>query len=125
VSERTERFSKLLKEELSELLFRGVKDPRVSEAGLLTITQIRVSDDLGVARVYVSLFGADEEKERALLKGLQSASPFLHTELGRRLRIKKIPELRFSLDSSSDHVNRVESLLKEIAEEKRRHGHDP
>lgn len=119
MSERAERFARVMKEELSALLLRGVKDPRVSEAGLLTITHVRVSDDFGVARVYVTLFGADQEKERALLKGLKSASAFLHAELGRRLRTKKIPELRFFLDSSSDHASRVESLLKEISDEER------
>jgi ribosome-binding factor A len=117
MSDRALRFARLVQEELGELLAR-VKDPRVADAGLLTVTHVRVSDDLGVARVQVALHGADDDKRRALLKGLSSARSYLQGELGRRLRTKKVPELRFHFDDTDDRADRVEELLRQIAAEK-------
>jgi ribosome-binding factor A len=122
MSDRALRFARLIQEELNQLVQREVKDPRVSEAGLLTITHVRVSDDLGVARVLVTLHGGDEQKERALLQGLGSAAAFLRAELGRRLKTKKLPELRFHLDDTDDKADRVSQLLKEISEEPKGEG---
>jgi ribosome-binding factor A len=119
VSERAQRFARLVQRELSELLQRGVKDPRVSEAGLVTVTHVRVADDLGVARVLVTLHGGDAIKEKALLAGLSRASAYLRAELMRRLKAKKVPELRFELDRTDERADRVTALLREIAEEGR------
>jgi ribosome-binding factor A len=117
MSDRPLRFARLVQQELGELLAK-VKDPRVAEAGLMTVTHVRVSDDLSVARVLIALHGADQERQRALLKGLASARPFLQGELGRRLRTKKVPELRFHLDETDDRADRVDELLRQIAREK-------
>jgi ribosome-binding factor A len=117
MSERALRFGRLVQEELSDLLHRGIKDPRVTDAGLVTITHVRVSDDLGVARVTVALHGSDAGKEKALLAGLARASAFLRAELGRRLKARKVPELRFVLDETGDQADRVTALLREISEE--------
>jgi ribosome-binding factor A len=116
MGDRAVRFAESVRMELAELLPQ-VKDPRVSGAGLLTVTHVRVSDDLSVARVQVSLHGADEEHQRAMLKGLGSAAGWLKRELGRRLRAKKLPELRFHLDDTDDKAGRVEELLRQIAAE--------
>ena len=115
MSQRAERFAKLVQEELSALLVHGIKDPRVTEAGLVTITHVHVSDDLGVARVLVTLHGLgprpkdgagcdDKERQRALLMGLKSARPYFGAELGRRLKSKKgyrILEVRGSEPSAA------------------------
>jgi ribosome-binding factor A len=103
--------------ELAALL-PSVKDPRVSDAGLLTVTHVRVSDDLSVARVQIAVHGADEAKQRDMLKGLGSAAGWLKREIGRRLRAKKVPELRFHLDDTDDKAGRVEELLRQIAAER-------
>src|SRR5947209_15382432 len=117
MGDRAIRFAESVRMELAELL-PAVKDPRVSDAGLLTITHVRVSDDLSVARVQVAVHGADEEKLKGVLKGLASAAGWLKREIGRRLRAKKVPELRFHLDDTDDKAGRVEELLRQIAAER-------
>jgi ribosome-binding factor A len=93
---RSERVGDLLKEELSELILREVKDPRV---GFVTITGVQVSADLRHARVYVVTHEAGEEQERTL-EGLQSARGYLRGALGRRLHLKYIPDLSFNIDET-------------------------
>jgi len=115
---RAERFARSVQEELSTLL-SSVKDRRVSEAGLLTITHVRVSNDLGVARVQIAVmpYGGGEidmEQTAALLEGLARAAPYLRRELGRSLQSKKIPELRFHFDETGERAERVEAILAEI-----------
>ena len=91
MSRRTVRVNELLREEISELLLREVKDPRVGQ-GLVTITEVEVSPDLRHATVYVSHLG--EEAERAgVLKGLEHSAHFLHRELMHRLAMRNVPEL--------------------------------
>jgi ribosome-binding factor A len=114
---RAERFAAVVQEELAMLLGE-VKDPRVSEAGLITVTHVRVSDDLGVARVLLTVHGATELEQAKLLEGLKSASSYLRRQLGRALQSKKVPELRFHLDETDARADRVETLLREIAGEK-------
>jgi len=115
---RAERFARSVQEELSPLL-STVKDRRVSEAGLLTITHVRVSDDLGVARVQVAVMpfgGGDiqDDQRAALLEGLNRAAPYLRRELGRSLQSKKIPELRFHFDETGERAEKVEAILAEL-----------
>lgn len=105
---RAERVGDLIREELSELLLRAVKDPRV---GMVTITEVAVSPDLRAARVYV-ITRAGEGVEDQTLAGLRAASGFLRGELGRRLRLRVIPELAFFSDPSLDHAMRIASLLR-------------
>ena len=119
MGQRAERFARSVQEELGQILARGLKDPRVSEAGLLTITHVRVSDDLSIAWVKVALHAAEPDRATALIEGLTNASGYLSRGLGRRLSAKKIPELRFSLDATDTQADRVESLLKEIAAERK------
>jgi len=120
MGQRATRFARSVQEELGAILARGgIKDPRVSEAGLLTVTHVQVSDDLSVARVLVTLHGADENQKKALLKGLHSARGHLQRDLGRSLQSKKVPELRFELDEVDRSADRVEELLREIAAEKK------
>lgn len=109
MSRRTDRVNELLREEISQLLQRSVKDPRISE-GLVSITEVVVSPDLRRATVYVSYFG--EESARAgVMQGLEHAAPFLHQELVRRLTMRNIPQLVFKLDSSLERGARLTSLI--------------
>jgi len=109
---RTDRVGDLVRQVLSELLVRGVKDPRVA-AGFVTITGVDVSPDLRHARVYVSALG-DEAAREAALAGLRSAAGWLRRELGRRIHTKYTPELTFSRDPSIETARRVESLLADL-----------
>ncbi len=110
---RLERVGDLLKEELSELILREVKDPRV---GFVTITGVRVSADLRHARVYVVTHETGEERERTL-EGLQSARGYLRGALGRRLRLKYIPDLNFGIDETLEQGFRIHEILKSLATE--------
>ena len=107
---RQDRVSALIQRELSEVIHRVVKDPRVA---FCTITHVEVSSDLKYVDVKVSVIGGLEQKE-ATLAGLKSAAGFLRREIGRRMALRYSPELRFSLDDSVDHLMKIDGLLKEI-----------
>ncbi len=83
----------------------------------MTITQVRITADLGLARVAVVLHGGDKVKEKELVAGLERAAPFLRSELRRRLDSKKTPELRFEIDAGAEASNRIGEILKSIHEE--------
>ena len=107
MSRRVDRINGLLREEISRLLSREIKDPRLS--GLLTITQVSTSSDLRNAKVYLSVLGTDEENTAAL-RGIQSAATFMRKQLRERLRLKYVPFLTFEIDNSmetSDHIFRL------------------
>lgn len=108
-SRRLARLNEQLKREITILVREEVRDPRV---GMATVTGVETSADLSVARVYVSFMGDDEEKEQGL-EGLRAAAPFIRAELGRRLHIRQIPELRFQLDRSLEYAMKIERLLQE------------
>jgi ribosome-binding factor A len=107
---RTARLNEQLKRELSGLIRDQVRDPRV---GVVTITGVVTTKDLGVARVHVRTVGADAEREDTLA-GLEAAAPFLRMALGRVLRIRRVPELRFQEDLSLEHARRIEEVLAEV-----------
>jgi ribosome-binding factor A len=111
MNRRLERLGGLFQEELSGLLLREVKDPRL--ARLVSITRVVVSSDLRHARVYVSVMGSEEEKT-STLEGLTAAAPFLRRELNDRLALRRIPELSFRRDDSLEQGSRVLDLLKQI-----------
>jgi ribosome-binding factor A len=114
MSQRVERFQRMVHEELS-LLVDGLSDPRLSEA-LFTINHVQLAPDLGSARVYITVKDGDEKQ---VLKGLASAASFLRRELGRTLQSKKTPELHFYIDEAQERGDRVEQILREISEEKK------
>jgi ribosome-binding factor A len=89
-----------------------VKDPRL---GFLTVTEVDVSDDLKLARVYVSIFKDDERAQT--MEALAAAKNFIRSELGKRLRMKAIPSLEFKLDTSLEYGDRIDKLLKEVRQE--------
>ncbi len=109
---RSQRVADLLHKEIADLVLRRVKDPRVTS---LTVTSVRVSDDLKFARVFYCLMGkaADEEKQTAL-DGLNQARGFIRQELGKRLHMRSVPQLSFQYDESLDYGDKIERLLKEL-----------
>lgn len=110
MSKRIARLNEQLKREISELIRREVRDPRV---GLVTVTGVDVARDLGSAKVFVRTTGSPEERD-VTLEGLHAAAPFLRTELGRTLRVRRVPELRFRPDRSLEHARRIEEVLSEV-----------
>ena len=112
MTRRTERINELLREELSDLLRRQVKDPRLG--GLVTVTEVEVSVDLRNARVFVSVMGSDEERENAF-RGLEAARPFLRRELGKRLSMRRTPDLSFRRDDSLERGARLLALIEEAS----------
>ena len=109
---RVARANDLIRRELSELILREVRDPRLS--GLLSVTRVETSPDLRHARVFVSLMGSDEEKKKAE-QGLAAASGFLRRGLGDRLVLRYVPELTFRLDDSIEKGSQMLELIKEVA----------
>lgn len=99
-----------MREALGELIQRHVKDPRI---GFVTITAVRVTPDLSRAHVYYTVLG-DEQEHAATQAGLESATPFLRSETGRRVRLKTLPELEFHLDDAPVQGQRVDSILADI-----------
>lgn len=110
---RQDRVGALIQRELSEIIHRVVKDPRIA---FCTITHVEVSSDLKYVDVNVSVIGDIEDKEDTLV-GLKSASGFIRREISRRLALRYSPELRFSLDDSVDHLMKIDGLLKQIEDE--------
>ena len=109
MSWRTSQVNELLREELSELLRREVKDPRVDH-GLVSITEVQTSPDMRRATVFVSHFGDPGDRDE-VVAGLQNAAPFLHRELVHRLKMKIIPVLAFRYDPSIERGARLASLI--------------
>jgi ribosome-binding factor A len=107
---RIERLNEQLKRELMEILQTEVRDPRI---GPVTITAVETTADLYHARVYFTSIGSAEEKQTSL-EGLDAAASYLRTELGRRLRVRRVPELSFRLDEALEHAMRIERLLGEV-----------
>ncbi|MCG9126704.1 30S ribosome-binding factor RbfA [Candidatus Poribacteria bacterium] len=107
---RQDRVSALIQRELSEVIQRVLKDPRIA---FCTVTHAEVSSDLKYVDVKVSVIGSPEQREDTIA-GLKSAAGFLRREISRRLSLRYSPELRFGLDDSVDHLMKIDGLLKQI-----------
>ncbi|MBO2945710.1 30S ribosome-binding factor RbfA [Paenibacillus sp. F411] len=110
---RTGRVGEQIKKELSQLIQTELKDPRI---GFITVTGVDVTSDLSQAKIYLSVLG-DQEQKAASLKGLEKANGFLRSELGKRIRLRHVPELIFKFDESIEYGSRIEKLLGEIGEQ--------
>jgi ribosome-binding factor A len=108
---RSQRVGDLLREEISDIIIYKLKDPRI---GFVTVTGVDVTDDIKIAKVYVSIL--DDEQKKITLEILNSAKNFIRANLLKRLRIKSIPLLEFRLDTSIEYGDRIERLLKKIEE---------
>ena len=109
---RIERVNNLIRHEVSKLLQRQVKDPRLGS--FITVTGVSTSADLKYARIFVSRIGSEEEKQQTL-SGLVAAAGFLRNELARRLELRRVPELRFQWDASIERGARLLRLIDEVA----------
>ncbi|MHB1167944.1 MAG: 30S ribosome-binding factor RbfA [Longimicrobiales bacterium] len=105
---RVERLNEQFRRELMDILSTQVRDPRV---GSVTVTQVEVTPDLYHAKVYVT--SLDPESRESTLEGLEVAGPFIRGEIGRRLHIRRAPELHFTWDDTLAHAQRIEKLLGE------------
>jgi ribosome-binding factor A len=114
MSQRTDRLDSQIQQELMELLQREMKDPRL---GFVTITRVETARDLGHARVFVSVYGSDEERERSM-EALRDAAPWLRRQLASRLTLRTVPELSLRRDDSIEAGDRVLKLLREIEDER-------
>ncbi len=115
---RAARVSDQMKEEIADILMRKIKDPRI---GFVTVTDVEVADDLRNAKVFVSIYGGDKAKT---LAGLESASVFIRSELGKRMRMKFVPELLFRFDNTIEQGARIMELLRTIEEEEKKGSSD-
>ena len=109
-SNRINRINDEIQRELASQI-RSLKDPRVSQVGMVSITRVDTTNDLRYARVYVSVLDKDQEKD--VLKGLKSASGFLRRELGHALQLRYTPELQFIGDDSIQHGAHILELLRQ------------
>jgi len=100
----------LLLEEISRLVQKGLKDPRV---GFITITAVQLTDNLKNAKVFISAMG-DKEKAADAVKGLRSAQGYIRRELGKNLYLRYIPELDFRVDELNEKAERIDRLLNEM-----------
>ena len=111
---RIDRVNELLRSELSDLIARQIKDPRV--AGVISVTEVIASTDLRSARVYISVMGRTAEQQSAL-DGIRSAASFLRRELRDRVNLKHTPHMTFHLDDSIEEGDRVLRLMDGLSPE--------
>jgi ribosome-binding factor A len=109
---RISRVAELIKREVSQMLLNGIKDDRVG-AGMVSVTDVNVSGDLQHAKIYVSIYGTDEAKLETMA-GLKSATGYVRSELGSRVRLRRTPEVSFIEDDSIERGNKVLSLLSQL-----------
>lgn len=114
---RADRIADLFQTELATLLLREISDPRLQE---VTITSIKVSDDLGHAKIYFTLLDAVPEKINEALKGFKHASGFFRSHLAKVSQLRKVPTLAFYYDDHADRANKMTRLIeKTFAEDKK------
>lgn len=116
---RIARVAELIKREVSQMLLTDIKDDRVG-AGMVSITNVRVSGDLQHAKIFVSIYGTPENKAETMA-GLRSATGFVRSELGHRVRLRRTPEVVFLEDDSLEEGDRILSLLNQISQERAAH----
>jgi ribosome-binding factor A len=111
---RTARVGQQIRNEIAELLTFSVRDPAI---GFITITRVTVTPDLQQARVYYTTMG-DEKARRETRRGLERATPMMRRHLGKRMRLRRVPELQFFFDESIERQDRIEQILQELHAER-------
>lgn len=107
---RVEKVREMIKQEVSNILLNDIKDPRVK---FVSVTEVEATNDLRHAKIYISLYGNEEEKT-ATLEGLERSLGFIRTEIAKRIRLRFAPELSFCVDKSMEYSDHIEKLLKKI-----------
>jgi ribosome-binding factor A len=111
MSRRLQRLNVLIREEISDLIRRELRDPRLAE--IVTLTRVSTSPDLRTATVYVSVMG-DEEKKSGTMLALTRAAPFIRRQLISRLSIRRTPDIEFELDESMEKAAHILDLMKQL-----------
>ena len=111
---RPDRVGEEIRHELASLLSREVHDPGI---GFVTLTRVKVSPDLQLARVFYTMLG-DDAQRRETEKALGRATPFLRRQIGARIRLRRVPELRFEFDRSVENQDRIEKILIDLQAER-------
>ena len=114
MNSRPERVGEQIRQELSVMLAREVHDPGI---GFVTLTRVKVSPDLQVARVYYTLMG-DDRARRETKRALERAVPFLRRQLAARIRLRRVPEIAFQFDESVEKQDRIEKILLDLKKER-------
>jgi ribosome-binding factor A len=112
---RTDRLNSLLKEVISEVIRRDVRNPRVT--ALVTVTRVQISNDLHYAKVYISVIGSEQDKFETI-EALNSAAGFIAVQSSQEVVMRYFPELTFKLDDSVEKHMRIEELLNKISKER-------
>jgi ribosome-binding factor A len=115
-SRRVSRVASLIQQEVSQMVQLEIKDDRVG-AGMVSVTDVDVSGDLQHAKIYVSIYGTEEAKEETMA-GLKSATGYVRRELGRRVRLRRTPEIIFIEDKGIERGDRMLALLNQLSQER-------
>ncbi|MDE5074073.1 MAG: 30S ribosome-binding factor RbfA [Trichodesmium sp. St16_bin4-tuft] len=116
IARRISRIASLIKQEISQMLLHGIKDNRVG-IGMVSVTDVDVSGDLQHAKVFVSIYGSDEVRSQTMA-GLSSATGYVRSELGKRIRMRRTPEVIFVEDRSLERGTEILSLLNKLSQER-------
>lgn len=114
---RVARVAELIRREVSQLLFSGIKDDRVG-TGMVSVTDVEVSGDLQHAKIFVSIYGSDEAKAETMA-GLKSATGYVRSELGQRVRLRRTPEVVFLEDPGIERGTKVLTLINQLSENRK------
>lgn len=112
-SKRSEQLEKSLIREINNIIYRKINDPRIK---FVTITRVKVSSDLKYANIFVTIFN-DEEQQKKALKGLKNATKFIRGELGKDLKLRYVPNIKFVIDKGLEHQYKLLKIISEINEQ--------
>jgi ribosome-binding factor A len=113
---RVERLNSFLRQEISDIVQRYIKDPRLGT--FVSVTSVEITKDMRYAKVFISRYGTDQEKADTI-KGLESASGYIRHELGERMKTRRIPELSFRLDNTMEKAAKVLKIINDISTEEK------
>jgi ribosome-binding factor A len=117
---RSEKVADLIHKEISEMLVKSLKDPRI---GFVTITRVAVSDDCRFAKIYFSVMGSLSEREKSAT-GLNSAKGYIRKELARRMSLRYTPEIMFQFDPSIEYAIHIGEVIEHLHQEEEKDGHE-
>ena len=115
-SRRVSRVASLIKREVSQMLITGIKDDRVG-SGMVSVTDVDLSGDLQHVRIYVSIYGTEAARSETM-EGLSAATGYVRGELGRRIRLRRTPEVVFMEDTGLERGSRVLTLINQLSRER-------
>lgn len=113
MSVKAEKIAGIIQKEVSEIIQFQLKDPKV---GFITVTDVTVTNDLSIAKIYVSFLG-QKPREEAGMKALARSRGYIRSELAKRIKMRKVPELHFLIDNSLEKGNRIANILHQLHEE--------